>query len=150
MRILLDHIRNTACTTESIELSFNRFYPLGGDHRFIVRHSWNRFLIEIREGKRVVVQKAIVRHPSVIAGRYFNSDPITRPYVIELDPSKEIYPIAELVDNWRQATCSYASLPQQANSLPARKGGYLFLIAYIKVLCYSCIARLSGFLGFGR
>jgi roadblock/LC7 domain-containing protein len=101
MRILLDHVRNTVCRTEGGELSFDRFYPLDDDHKFIVRNLGSSFMIEIRKGKRSVVQRAVVRHMSVTVGSNFDSSSIIRPYIIELDPAREIFPIAQLVDKVR-------------------------------------------------
>jgi len=101
----------------SEEYDANMFYPLSDapDHEFIVRElSRNSLRVEIRKavnGKRQKkpVQSAIVRHCSVAAGHGLDGEPIIEPYVLDLRPDKEIFPIETLIgqlmamgiENWR-------------------------------------------------
>ena len=82
------------------KIEFDRFYPMpDGIHRFIVRRfSKYTLSIEIRRGKKQQVQSGTVRLLSSRAGWDAAGDPIEQPYVITLDPAKEIFPIAELVN----------------------------------------------------
>jgi hypothetical protein len=84
----------------------NRFHVLAGtDCEFIVHELAPGGSLQIQV-KRIVngkrqkrpVQSAIIRNCSVVAGHNRAGGPIIRPYVVNVDPDKEIFPIEKLIN----------------------------------------------------
>ena len=93
--------RTMTITASGKSVEPNRFHDLPGHegHTYIVRTSSPNkgFMVQIKQGKKVI-QTGSIRPLSAVIGRYPGSDALTsHEFILELDPSQPIYPIADLV-----------------------------------------------------
>ncbi len=116
MEICIDPMRFLVTTAGGVGGTFalNTPHRLDDSHRFVVTHDNRKgALIKLKHDPKVV-QRGLVPFLSATAGRNENGVPRIQPCVVDLDPSRPIFPLAPVVDALLAAGTSWGEISPMA------------------------------------